>query len=68
MEAARDLTSAIELDPNFAQIYAGRAVVHTALGDEVASAADFDDAVRLGYDPVSLRAEIEAQAEASRAR
>lgn len=58
-QAVQDCDEAIRLDARNAGAYACRAAAYTSLNMDAKAQQDFDQAVKLGYDPVSLRAEME---------
>ena len=58
-EAIAEFTKAIDLDPNLAEAYAGRALAYTALDRDQEAERDIDKAVELGLDADVLNQLIE---------
>ena len=54
-----DCSASIRLDSKFADAYVNRSLAYTLLNMDTKAQQDFDQAVKLGYDPVSLKADIE---------
>ncbi|GIT59287.1 MAG: hypothetical protein Ct9H300mP19_12350 [Dehalococcoidia bacterium] len=53
-QAISNFSKAIKLKPDVADIYGNRAVAHAAIGQDIESEKDFDEAVRLGAPPDGL--------------
>ena len=57
--AVNDFTTAIELDPQYADAYTRRGMMYTLLDKEDEATQDFDRTVQLGTDRRTLEREIE---------
>ena len=59
-DAIAEFNKAIELDPQVASAYAGRALVYTELGKDQQAERAIEKVVELGLDAAVLRAAVEA--------
>jgi len=57
--AIQDYDEAISLNPHYAKAYVNRALAYTHLGDDTKAQQDVGRAVELGWDSVTLKADIE---------